>query len=53
MGIDVQKEIQRRADELGLYWVGLGAKSFQKVYADEGMGSKKYDVVVDASSSDA
>lgn len=45
-GIDAQKEIQRRADKLGLYWVGLGPKSFQKVYADGGLGPKKYDAVV-------
>ena len=53
LGIDTQKEIQRRADKLGLYWVGLGPKPFQKVYADEGMKSKEYGVVIDASSSDA
>ncbi len=39
LGIDAQKEIQRKADELGLYWVGLGLKSFQKVMSDKSVDS--------------
>lgn len=39
LSIDVQKEIQRRADELGVYWVGLGLKSFQKVMSDKSVES--------------